>query len=125
LVDILDPGDNFAVPTMPGNDEGVEFYLLFSQHAKYRVTEAFTCKWGHSFLPGDYAVTGSYYQLWGLQDRSYVLLDQSQHAHLRPELVVQVKFSMFPQDHRVQSDDSVYYMSLEDHWTIASECSRR
>lgn len=28
LADLLDPGDNFAVPAMPGNDEGVEFYLL-------------------------------------------------------------------------------------------------
>jgi hypothetical protein len=125
LADLLDPGDNFAVPAMPGNDEGVEFYLFFCQRAKYQVTEAFTCKWGHSFLQGDYAVSGSYYQVWGLQDRSYVLLDRLQNAYLLPELVVQVKFSMSLQDHRVQSDDSVYYLSLEDQQTIASECSRR
>jgi hypothetical protein len=44
LADILDHGDNFVVPAIPGNDEGVEFYLLFGQRVKCRVMEAFTCK---------------------------------------------------------------------------------
>ena len=75
LADILDLGDNFAVSAMPGNDKGIEFYVLFCQRANYQVTKAFTCEWGHSFMPGDYAVISSYYQFWGLQDLSYVLLD--------------------------------------------------
>lgn len=29
LADILDLGDNFAVSAMPGNDKGIEFYVLF------------------------------------------------------------------------------------------------
>lgn len=61
LADILDPGDNFTMLAMLTNDERIEFYLLFCQRAKYRVTEAFTCKWPNSFLLGDYAVTGFYY----------------------------------------------------------------
>jgi hypothetical protein len=121
LSDLLMLGDNFAIPATRGNREGVEFYLLFCQRGRFLVREAFECSWGHTFEVGDYAVCGSYYQTWGRLDKSYVLLDSSQQAYLPSELVVHVKFNMAPQDHHVQGDDTVYYLSTDDQNTIESE----
>jgi hypothetical protein len=95
LSDLLMPGDKFAVSAVRGNREGVEFYL-FCQRGRILVREAFECSWGHTFEVGDYVVCGSYYQTWGRLDKSYVLLDSSQHAYLSSELVMHVKFSMAP-----------------------------
>ena len=47
LADLLEIGDNFAVPAQLGNLEGVQFYLLKYVHLKYIVSSQFTCKWSH------------------------------------------------------------------------------
>ena len=44
--DLVQPGDNFAVPAEEGNDEGVAFYILQCQQAKHVVEEDFECVWG-------------------------------------------------------------------------------
>ena len=67
----------------------------------------------------------SYYQLLGCQERYYVLLDSLHNAHLDPDLIVQIKFSMRPQDHRVQGNDQVHYLDEDDEDMILAECRRR
>ena len=62
LANLLEIGDNFALPAQSGNLEGVQFYLLKCIHLKYIVSSQFTCKWGHEFQPGDNVVSGYYYQ---------------------------------------------------------------
>jgi len=42
-------GDNFAVPTKEGNNEGVEFYGLQCQKANHIVRKNFICPWGGEF----------------------------------------------------------------------------
>jgi len=40
---LIQLGDNFDVPTMEGNIEGVEFYLLQCTKGKYEIEHEFTC----------------------------------------------------------------------------------
>jgi hypothetical protein len=43
LGNLLQIGDNFAILAKEGNEEGIGFYVLQCQKAKYMVQEAFTC----------------------------------------------------------------------------------
>lgn len=105
LADLLELGDNFAVPAEPMNKEGVQFYILVCLRKKFLVREAFTCKWGSEFSVGDYAIQRRYYQKWGSSQKSYVFLDKSKPAFISSDLVMAVKFAMPVQNHRVQGDD--------------------
>jgi hypothetical protein len=44
--DLIRPGDNFAIPAVEGNIEGVEFYVLQCTRGKYEVDHEFTYAWG-------------------------------------------------------------------------------
>lgn len=56
LGNLLQVGENFAVPAPDENDEGVEFYILQCQKPKFLVEVAFVCPWGGDFRRGDYAI---------------------------------------------------------------------
>ena len=62
LGDLVDIGDNFAIPAEEGNDEEVDFYILQCQRRKYVVMEQFCCVWGAVFQVGQAAIVGTYYQ---------------------------------------------------------------
>jgi hypothetical protein len=122
LVDLLCIGDTFIVPADQPNPENVEFYLLICRRPKFLILEAFTCRWDPEFKVGDYIVVGTYYQAWG---KDFVLLGSSRPAYLQAELIVQIKFRMEPQDHRIASDDTIFYLSADDQSSIEAEYRRR
>jgi hypothetical protein len=72
LSNLLQARDNFAVLTIEGNDEGIYFYVLQCQQAKFMVRESFQCVWGSHFDIGDYVVARTYYQKWGRSNQTYV-----------------------------------------------------
>ena len=49
FADLLELGDNYAIPALLGNVKGVEFYLLACQRPKFWVEMDFKYKWGNSF----------------------------------------------------------------------------
>ena len=62
---------------------------------------------------------GTYYQTWG---KGFVLLGS---LNLQAELVVQIKFRMEPQDHRIVGDDTIFYLFAHDQSSIEAECRRK
>lgn len=46
LVNDVEIGDNFMIPADEDNDEGVDFYILQCQGAKFEVLEEFQDSWG-------------------------------------------------------------------------------
>jgi hypothetical protein len=74
----------------------------------HHVQKAFTNKWGTSFEVGDYVVASLYYQKWGTNEHSYVLLKDSHLAYLHSHLVCAFKFLMSPKDYRVSGNSLVY-----------------
>lgn len=112
--DIVQPGDNFAVPPEEGNDEGVSFYVLQCQQAKHIVEVDFQCIWGGQFQAGDSVISGKYYQKWGRQDsNNYVFLRNSREAFFDANSVLACKFQMIPRQYRVKGGDAVYNMPEE------------
>lgn len=111
LGDVLNIGDNFAIPAEPENEEGVDFYLLQCQQPKFIVKAPFECVWGGSFDVGDFVVAGTYYQRWGRTDKTYVYLSESRVAYVNAESVVACKFQMKPASYRVKGDDPIYKIS--------------
>lgn len=65
LADVLEIGDNFAIPAEAENNENVLFYILYCQKRKFLVRERFKCPWGGWIEAGEYVVVGTYYQKWG------------------------------------------------------------
>ncbi len=63
--DLLQVGDNFAIPFAKNNDEGVSFYILQCQRPKHIVEEDFDYVWGGHFQAGDSIISATYYQKWG------------------------------------------------------------
>ena len=97
MVDLVQAGNNFAVPAAPDNDEGISFYILQCQTPKEMLTEDLTCAWGGHFKVGDYVISGTYYQKWGRSDlHNYVYLANSQVAHIDANIVLACKFGMLP-----------------------------
>ena len=113
LGDLVNVGDNFAVPAIEGNDEGVDFYILQCQRKKQIVREKFTCVWGGQFEVGEYVIAGTYYQKWGKSQNSYVYLRDSRVAYLNATLVIACRFQMVPAAHRVKGDEPVYQLQSE------------
>lgn len=111
--DLLQVGDNFMIPAPPDNDEGVEFYVLQCQKAKFEVHEDFLCPWGEDFEKGDFVVAGTYYQKYGRGSNTYVYLAESRLAHISAHLVKAIKFPMILQPHVLRGDTAVYKMSAE------------
>ena len=109
--DMLNIGDNFAVPAEEDNDEGVEFYILQCQRSRFVVKEAFECVWGGSFEVGNCVVAGTYYQRWGRTDKTYVYLNESRVAHVNADAVIASKFLMRPASYRVKGQESLYKIS--------------
>jgi hypothetical protein len=98
LATALEIGDNLAVNTKEGND-GVYFSLILCTEPLRKVTKAFTDGWGTSFEEGDDVVRGIYYQKWGHNDTSYVLLKDSQKVYIFSHMVRVIKFLMPPMNH--------------------------
>ena len=46
MEDLVQPGDNFAVPATEDNDEGVPFYILQCQQPKHILEFDLECVWG-------------------------------------------------------------------------------
>jgi hypothetical protein len=46
VADVLEIGDNFAVPAEAGNDENVTYYILQCQKPRFLFCEQFKCPWG-------------------------------------------------------------------------------
>ena len=105
---ILEVGDNFDVAASPDNEENVDFYVLVCTRKVYTCKDAFVCKWGEEFIPGDLVLEGLYYQKYGLGADTYVLLRKSHRAHILADHVCAVKFPMLLCDHRVSGNDPVY-----------------
>jgi hypothetical protein len=59
--DMLNIGDNFAMPAEEDNDKGVDFYILQCQCPKFVVREAFECIRGGKFEVGNSVVASIYY----------------------------------------------------------------
>ncbi len=76
-------------------------------------SKAFIDKWGTSFEVGVYVVVALYYQKWGTNEHSYVLLKDSHSAYFHSHLVRVIKFLMSPKDCRVSGNSSMY--ELSDH----------
>lgn len=110
---LVQVGDNFAIPAPEGNNEGVEFYVLQCEKAKFQVAEDFQCPWGEVFQKGDFAVVGTYYQKYGRGSNTYVLLDKSLRAHVHARHIGAVKFPMILAPHTVRGDSAVYKMTAE------------
>lgn len=113
--DLIRPGDNFAVPAMEGNGEGVEFYVLQCTKAKHEVIVGFKCAWGPEFEAGDFVIRGNYYQKW---NNGYVFLSNSQPAYIDAHLVVHGKFAMVPKLGRRKGGEVTYNMSEDSLATI-------
>jgi hypothetical protein len=116
--DLLQVGENFAVPAPEGNDEGVEFYVLQCQRAKFMVEEDFVCPWEGDFKRGDYAVAGTYYMKHGRSADLYVFLDTSSMAHVDVHLIRACKFPMFLAAYSVKGHSIVYKMTEETRAVI-------
>ena len=113
MADLVQAGDNFAVPAAPDNDEGVSFYILQCQTPKRILTEDLQCSWGGQFKAGDSVISGTYYQKWGRTNlQNFVYLSNSQVAHVDATIVLACKFQMLPRQHRVKGGHRVY--SLPD-----------
>lgn len=109
MADLVQPGDNFAVPAADNNDEGVSFYILQCQRPKHTVQHDFDCVWGGHFQAGDSVISGTYYQKWGRRDaNNYVYLRNSREAFVDSSSVLACKFHMIPRNHRVKGGDAVY-----------------
>jgi len=108
LYNMIQIGNNFVVPTIEGNAEGVDFYSLQCQRPKHMVSEFFSCVWGCEFEVGDYVVAQTYYRKWGKSNQSYVYLEHSNITYIDAHLVQVIKFPMTPQDHQVKGDDPIY-----------------
>lgn len=119
LGDLVEVGDNFAVPAPPGNDEGVAFYILQCQRKKFRVLEDFECPWGGSYKVGDYVLGGAYYKKSGRGSNTYVFLDKAVTAHVDAHLVRACKFPMVLAHHRVKGGDPVYKLQSKIEEAIA------
>ena len=119
--DLIRPGDNFAVPAMEGNAEGVEFYILQCTRAKYEVEQGFKCAWGPEFESGDLIIRGTYYQRW---NNGYVFLNNSQPAHIDAHLVVHGKFAMIPKPGRCKGGEVTYNISDDTFDTITTSLHR-
>jgi hypothetical protein len=74
------------------------------------IRKEFTYKWGTSFAIGDDDVARLYYQRWGSNDRSFVLLKDFHVIYVLCNLVCVAKFLMPPRDHIVSGNDGVYRM---------------
>ena len=59
---LVDVGDNFAIPALPDNDKGVDFYVRQCQHKREVVVEKFTCPWEEEFEVRQHILVGTYYQ---------------------------------------------------------------
>lgn len=118
LGDLLQVGENFAVPAPDENDEGVEFYILQCQKPKFLVEVAFVCPWGGDFKRGDYAIAGTYYKKHGRSSDTYVFLDTAAVAHVDAHLVRACKFPMRLAAHSVKGGSAVYKLSQETRAVI-------
>ena len=114
MEDLVQPGDNFAVPATEDNDEGVPFYILQCQQPKHILEFDLECVWGGKFQAGDAVISGKYYQKWGRRaSNNYVFLHNSREAFLDANSVLACKFQMIPQQHRVKGGDAVYNVPEE------------
>lgn len=111
--DLAEIGDNFVVPAEPGNEEGVDFYVMQCQRSKFEVVTPFTCNWGGEFDVGDFVIGGTYYKKHGTADNTFVFLDKSEVAYVHAHLVRAVKFTMTLASHVVKGGDPVYKMLRE------------
>ncbi len=75
------------------------------------VQKSFIDKWGTSFEVGDYVVASLYYQKWGTNEYSYVLLKYFHLAYVHSHLVCAFKFLMSPKDYRVNGNSLVYELN--------------
>jgi hypothetical protein len=111
LTTTLEIGDNFVVNDEIGNLEGVDFWVVCCTKPMHTTRKEFTDKWGTSFvIISDDVVAGLYYQRWGSNDRSFVLLKDFHVIYVLCNLVCVAKFLMPPRDHIVSGNDGVYRM---------------
>lgn len=116
--DIVQLGDNFMIPAEEGNEEGVDFYILQCQRAKFQVQQDLLCPWGGDFKRVDYVISGSYYQKYGRASDTYVLLDASPIAYVDAHLVRHCKFPMVLASHVVRGNSAVYRLGAETEFLI-------
>jgi hypothetical protein len=77
-------------------------HQITTQGKKY-----FTNRWGTTFDKGD-VVTRLYYQNWGNNKSSYVLLKYSHLVYVCSHLVKAIKFLMPLRNHKVSRNDFLY-----------------
>jgi len=70
-------------------------------------------KWGTSFSKRDVVVASLYYQRWGNNESSYVLLKDLHMVYMHAHLVWAMKVLMPPKDHMVSSNDGVYELTID------------
>jgi hypothetical protein len=97
--------DNFAINAEVGNSKDANFWLVCCTKPFHQIKRTFMNKWGISFV-ARYAIMSSlYYQMWGHNESSYVLLKDSHVVYLHVHLVQDVKFLMPPKDHMVSGNE--------------------
>jgi hypothetical protein len=111
LATTLEIGDNFTMNAKIGNSQGVGFWVACCTKPVHTIRKEFINKWGTPFVVGDDVVTWLYYQRWGSNDRSYVLLKEFHVVYMLCNVVCVGKFLMPPKDHKVSGNDGVYEMS--------------
>ena len=114
MADLIQPGNNLAIPAEENNEEGVPFYILQCQIGKQCVQEDFLCPWGGRFKEGDFVIKAIYHQKWGRSNsHNYVFLKDSRPAYVDADIVLACKFQMLPRAHRVKGGDPVYSLPPE------------
>jgi hypothetical protein len=110
--DLVEVGENFMVPTVEENDNGVEYYILQCRRSKFVLDEALTYLWRGNFNVGDEEIRGKYFKTYGRGDKSYVFYDEAVDAHIDAHLKWACKFPMVLATHQVK-DTPIYKMSSE------------
>jgi hypothetical protein len=111
LTTTLEIGDNFVMNAEIGNLEGVDLWVFCCTKPMHIIRKEFTYKWGTSFAIGDDDVARLYYQRWGSNDRSFVLLKDYHVVYMLCNVVCVAKFLMPHKDHIVNGNDGVYEMN--------------
>ncbi len=87
---------------------GAFFWSIMCTKSLHKVKKAFTNRWKTSFNEGDDVVIGLYYQKWGNNESSYVLLKYSHLVYVYSHLVRVIKFLMPLNNHRMTGNDFMY-----------------
>ena len=109
--DLVCVGDNFIILAESKNEDGVDYYILQCQRAKFVLQEPLTCPWG-GFSARNEVICAKYFKKYGRGDKTYVFCDRAMDAHVDVHLVRACKFPMLLVAHRVKGSP-VYKITAE------------